>query len=180
MNREKFDHLIRVAGRILERDRVVVVGSQAILGAVDRPDDLAEPLVRSIEVDLLPLPDPDERLADLIDALIGELSPFHQTHGVYAQGVGERTAILPDGWQDRLVPYITPGTGGTTALCLEPHDLCIAKLAAGRDKDYEYVKALAAAGLVALRVVRTRLASTPGVDRPTRQRIEGWLRSKEA
>jgi hypothetical protein len=118
MNREKFDHLIRAAGRILERDRVVVVGSQAILGSV-RAEAFPEPLVRSIEVDLLPLPDPDERLADLIDALIGELSPFHQTHGVYAQGVGERTAILPDGWQDRLVPYMTPGTGGTTALCLE-------------------------------------------------------------
>ena len=179
MNRDKFDHLIRAAGRIIERDRIVVVGSQAILGAVDR-EDPPEPLVRSIEVDLLPRPDPDERLADLIDALIGELSPFHQTHGVYAQGVGERTAILPDGWQDRLVPYLTPNTGGTTALCLEPNDLCIAKLAAGRDKDDEYVNTLAATDLVDLKVVRARLASTPGLDQPTRRRIEGWLRNNEA
>lgn len=74
MNRDEFDHLIRAAGRIIERDRIVVVGSQAILGAVDRPDDLPEPLIRSIEVDLLPQPDPDERLADLIDALIGALA----------------------------------------------------------------------------------------------------------
>ena len=179
MNRDKFDHLIRAAGRIIERDRIVVIGSQAILGAVDPGCDLPEPLVRSIELDLLPLPDPDERLADLIDALIGELSPFHQTHGVYAQGVGERTAVLPDGWQDRLVPYRTPATGATTALCLDIHDLCVAKLVAGRDKDYEYVDALAATELVDPGTVRARLAATPGADRHARRRIEAWLRAKE-
>jgi hypothetical protein len=45
-----------------------------------------------------------------------ELSPFHDAYGYYARGVGERTAVLPEGWQARLVPVPTPaGTG----LCLE-------------------------------------------------------------
>jgi hypothetical protein len=53
-------------------------------------------------------------------------------------------------------------------------------LAASCDKDDGYVNTLAAADLVDLKVVRARLASTPGLDRSTRQRIEGWLRSKES
>jgi transcriptional regulator with XRE-family HTH domain len=53
-------------------------------------------------------------------------------------------------------------------------------LAASCDKDYGYVNTLAAADLVDLKVVRARLASTPGLDRSTRRRIEGWLRSNEA
>jgi hypothetical protein len=59
MRRDEFDHVIRAAGRIIGRDEVVVIGSQAILGAVDDPTRLPEPLTRSIEVDLLPIPDPD-------------------------------------------------------------------------------------------------------------------------
>jgi hypothetical protein len=178
MRREEFDHVIRAAGRIIGRDEVVVIGSQAILGAVDDPTRLPEPLTRSIEVDLLPIPDPDESLADLIDGLIGELSPFHERHGVYAQGVSEGTAILPDGWRDRLIPYASPETGGTTALCLEPHDLRVAKLAAGRDKDYEFVSALLDAGFVDVDGVRDRLSSAPRLDRPNRMRIERWLKNR--
>lgn len=179
MKREEFNRIIRTVGLITGRDRVVVIGSQAILGSVGDANDLPEPLVRSIEVDLLPYPDPDERLADLIDAVVGELSPFHEAHGVYGQGVGERSAILPDGWQGRLIAYAAPETGGTTALCLEPHDLCVAKLAAGRVKDYEYVTALIEAGLLDVGVARARLGSTPHLDAPVRRRIEEWLKGQE-
>jgi hypothetical protein len=37
---------------------------------------------------------------------------------------------------------------GVTALCMEPHDLCVAKLLAGREKDVAFVLALLSAGLV--------------------------------
>ena len=60
-----------------------------------------------------------------------ELSPFHETYGYYAQGVGERTAVLPEGWESRLVPVPTPVC---TGLCLEPHDLLISKYVAGRER----------------------------------------------
>lgn len=33
----------------------------------------------------------------MIDGSIGELSPFHETFGYYAQGVDETTAVLPEG-----------------------------------------------------------------------------------
>jgi len=49
---------------------------------------------------------------DVIDGSIGELSPFHDTFGYYAQGVEEGTAILPEGWKRRLIEVHGPGTRG--------------------------------------------------------------------
>jgi hypothetical protein len=37
------------------------------------------------------------------------------------------TAVLPDGWRDRLVPIRNQNTGGGTGLCLEIHDLADAR-----------------------------------------------------
>ena len=50
--------------------------------------------------DSRPLQAPE--LADRIDGAIGEGSQFHQTYGYYAQGVGPETALLPQGWINRV------------------------------------------------------------------------------
>lgn len=157
MRRADFDHVIRAAGAVLGEDTVIVIGSQALLASVDEPPAT---VVRSIEVDVVPA-DGDEAKADLIDGSIGEASMFQESFGVYAQGVGLTTAILADGWRDRLVAYRTPATGGTTALCLDPVDLVVAKLAAGRAKDHEFVSELLRAGLVVVDVVLDRLGHLP-------------------
>ena len=70
-------------------------------------------------------------------------SPFHETFGYYAQGVGEKTAVLPSGWKGRLVPVRGEGTRGATGWCLEVHDLVVAKLVAGREKDLDFAAAAA-------------------------------------
>ena len=101
---------------------------------------------------------PDD--AELIDGTIGEESPFHRTFGYYAHGVGPETAVLPEGWKERLVPLRTPGTGGATGLCLEVHDLAVSKLVAGREKDLAFVMTLLQHGLASAAVVRERLAAT--------------------
>ena len=178
MRRDQFDHLLRAVGRVLDRTEIVVIGSQSILGARADLDRFPEPLVQSIEVDFLPVPDPGEALADRIDALLGELSPFHDTHGVYAEGVGANTAKLPSGWEERLVRYESAGTGGVAALCLEPHDLAVAKLVAGRQHDYSFCRALISAGLVAANLVRERLASTADVDPMVQHRVVSWLEAE--
>lgn len=158
MRREDLEHLIRASAALLREDGVIVIGSQAILGSF--PDGaLPTVAVISAEADLLPL-DGDERKADLIDGSIGEDSPFHEAFGIYGQGAGPRTATLPAGWRDRLVPLTGHGTRGATGWCLEPHDLVVAKLVAGRDKDRRYVRALLDAQLIDPDVVVQRLAST--------------------
>ena len=130
MKRHELEHLIRAAGAITGAEEIIVIGSQAILGA--RPD-APDSLLRSREADLFTLRDAKD--ADLIDGSIGEGSPFHETFGYYAQGVWLDTAILPDGWQERLIEICNQNTRHVTARCLEPHDLAVSKLVAGREKD---------------------------------------------
>ncbi len=153
MNRTQLEHVIRAAATIAGDTEIVVIGSQAILG---RYPDAPAALLVSADVDVYPRNLPER--ADLIEGSIGELSPFHETYGYYAQAVGEGTAILPEGWQARLVPVPTPaGTG----LCLEPHDLLISKYAAGREKDREYARTAVRARLVARELLLERLERTP-------------------
>jgi hypothetical protein len=94
----------------------------------------------SIEADVFSLRDPTD--ADLIDGSIGEGSPFHQTFGYYAHGVGQETAVLPAGWRERLVPVHNSNAGGGTGLCLEINDLALSKLVAGREKDVDFIGGL--------------------------------------
>src|SRR3990167_9385120 len=135
MKREQFEHTIRAAGAILGVNEVLVIGSQAIHASCD---DVVPEAQRSIETDISALEDHDGSKADLIDGSIGELSVFQETFGYYAQGVTPQTAILPEGWKKRLVPFLTRATSGVTALCLEPHDLWISKAIANRDKDRKF------------------------------------------
>lgn len=156
MDRSQLEHLIRAAASISGDDELVVVGSQAILGQF--PDAPAELLI-SDEADIYPKHHPDR--SDLIDGSIGELSPFHETFGYYAQGVGPETAILPAGWQSRLVPVHSEATRGATGWCLEVHDLILSKLVAWRDKDQRFCRAAARHGLCHRSVLEERAATLP-------------------
>ena len=155
MTREQLEHVIRAATTIAQDDELVVIGSQAILGQF--PDAPAE-LCISVEADVDPKNRPDR--ADLVDGSIGELSPFHETFGYYAQGVGPNTAVLPDGWQERLVPVRNANTRGATGWCLEVHDLVISKCVAWREKDQRFVRAVARHGLVEAGILQQRARET--------------------
>ena len=98
MTRAHLEHIIRAAGMIADVEDLVVIGSQAVLG--EFPDAPAELLV-SNEADVFPADHPER--SDLIDATIGEGSPFQRSFGYQAHGVDERTAILPKWWRDRLI-----------------------------------------------------------------------------
>jgi hypothetical protein len=137
MTREQLEHAIRAAGAICGDREVYVVGSQAILGA--EPNAHAD-LRRSMAVDIAPKNRPE--LEALLEGSIGELSPFHQTFGFYVDGVEIDAIALPRGWQDRVVPVENANTNGVRGLCLDPTDLAVSKLAAGRPKDLEFVGVL--------------------------------------
>lgn len=155
MTREQLEHLIRVAADIATDDEIVVIGSQAILGQF--PDAPAGLRV-SVEADMYPKNHPER--ADLIDGSVGEGSPFHAAYGYYAQGVGPETAVLPAGWQERLVPVHNANTRGATGWCVEIHDLAVAKAVAGREKDLEFLRQAVRHGLIAKTTLLERVAST--------------------
>ena len=145
MKREEFDHVIRAAAAIVE-DEIVVIGSQAIHGEVLSPP---EALLVSRELDIYPRSAPER--ADEIDGAIGDGSLFDSSFGYYAHGVGPETPTAPAGWQERLVRTDVPPRGrqpGAVAWCMTVHDLVLAKLAAGRPHDLEFVEQTIRHGLV--------------------------------
>lgn len=144
MNRSQLEHIIRAAGDVLGENEVILVGSQAILGSA--PDDLPHDVTLSMEADVMAMDDPDGQKALLINGTIGELSRFDSAYGYYAEGVEEALCRFPGGWRERLVGICTPSTNGVTGWCVEPHDVAVAKLLAGRDKDIQYVRALLRSG----------------------------------
>ena len=173
MNREEFDHAIRAAGAILGENELLVIGSQALHASV--PGDIPPEAARSIEADIAALDDPNELKADLIDGTIGEVSMFHRTFGYYAQGITRSTAILPEGWQDRLIRYETPNTNGVVAWCLEIHDLWISKAIASRRKDIEFCAALIAEDLVDADTLVCRLDKVDGIEAKRRDHVVGLI-----
>jgi hypothetical protein len=143
MNREDLEHLIRAAGDVTDEYEFIIVGSQSILGPIPNPP--AE-LKMSAEADIYPKNAAEK--ADAIDGALGEGSQFHETFGYYAQGVGPRTACLPEGWQDRLQRIQNEATNGRIGYCLDVIDLFMAKAAANREKDREFNMALLRHGYV--------------------------------
>ena len=63
-------------------------------------------------------------------------------------------------WRERLIRIQSANTRGAVGLCLEPHDLVISKLIAGREKDLRFAAAAARAGIVGSKGLRARLATT--------------------
>lgn len=183
MRRDQLEHAIRAACQIIGQPAVIVIGSQAILGTY-REDQLPPETTMSIEVDILPVTDDNSetaRLADMIEGVAGEWSLFEEQHGFSIDGVDVTTAILPDGWRERLVKVQNPNTAAPSGSpryigwCLDKEDLCVAKLCAYREKDLNFVGALLRAGLVETELIADRLLTVPGQHTSAAERARAWL-----
>jgi len=162
VNREQLVHAIRTACEIIGADKVAIIGSQSILGSFD-DEALPPEATISREIDILPFGSSHEdtqRLADQIEGAAGEYSPYDVLHGFYLDGVDETTAVLPVGWRDRLVAvesYSVVSRRTYVGLCLDPYDLCVAKLCANREKDLVFVQALISSGMLDLAKIAAAL-----------------------
>jgi len=187
MRRDQLEHAIRTACQIIDKPEVIVVGSQSILGTY-REDQLTADATMSVEVDILPIADDNAesaRLADLIEGVAGEFSPFEELHGFSIDGVDLETSALPSGWRGRLVMVQNANTaapGGQpqyTGWCLDKEDLCVAKLCAFREKDQNFVAALTRSILVDRETIMARLTTVDERYRAAAERASSWLRSLE-
>ncbi len=169
MTRPQLEHVIRAAAASANVRDIVVIGSQSIPGTFPYPP---EPLQQSMDADVYPKDRPE--LSVVIDGAIGELSIFHSTFGYYAHGVGEETAILPSGWEERLVRVENENTFGAIGWCLEAHDLAVSKLLAGRDKDFEFVRVMVASAMVKASTLKERLSLT-SAESVLVQRASEWM-----
>lgn len=171
MKRSELEHIIRASGEISGDNEIIIIGSQAILGQF--PNAPVRLLV-SMEADIYPKNDPSK--ADKVDGAIGEGSSFHELHGYYAQGVGQETAVLPNGWEDRLVAVSNENTNGITGYCLEVHDLAISKMVATRTKDLEFAQELIRHGMIDEKTTLRRLKQTD-LDDPTGRAVRARIKS---
>jgi hypothetical protein len=183
VRRDQLEHAIRTACQITGLSEVIVVGSQAILGTYTE-DELPFYATRSLEVDVLPIAEDNAeiiRLADEIEGVAGEFSPFAQLHGFSIDGVDLQTSALPAGWGDRLIKVQNQNTAAPSGepqyigLCLDKEDLCVPKLCAFREKDQNFVGALIAAQLVDPAVIAARLTTVPRRYRTAAQRATRWV-----
>lgn len=165
MTRQQLAHLLRRACAVVGDVDVLVLGSQSILGSFDE-NELPPQATASQEADIAFVNDPARDKADHVDVAIGEMSDFHRSNGVYAEGVHIDTAILPNGWRDRLVSWTVESSRPAKPRFLEPHDLAVAKLAAGREKDKAFVAALIRSGLLDVGVIQARVLLLPEENRP--------------
>jgi hypothetical protein len=187
MRRDQLEHAIRTACQIIGQDAVVVVGSQSILGSFTE-NELPVEATMSTEIDILPLGEDDAdtaRLADVIEGVAGEWSPFEEQHGFSIDGVDLQTAILPAGWRDRLVKVQNANTAALSGQpeyigwCLDKEDLCVAKLCALREKDRNFVGALLDAGLIDAAIITRRLAGVPAQHQSAAEGALTWLQARD-
>jgi hypothetical protein len=168
MKKQQVDHVLRAAGRITGEKQFIIIGSQSLHG---KYPDIADEILTSFEVDLVA-----SKNADRTEWLnvIGVDSPFHESFGYYADPVDLNTATLPKGWKGRLVNLPPGETEGVRGLCLEPHDLAIAKYAAAREKDLIFTRELARRGIVSEERLFTLLDQTQ-IDQQSRSRIRDQI-----
>ncbi len=181
MDRQQLAHILRAACDVSGDPGVIVLGSQPILGTYDE-DELPPAATMSMEADLAWLRDSQDReRAEKVNGEIGELSGFHESNGYYPEGISLETAILPEGWQDRLHGWGVASSHPANARFLDKHDLVVSKLVAFRDKDREFVTALIETGLVEPATIRERTALLPDRVPPVvTEHILTWLDSISA
>lgn len=168
MKKRQVDHALRAAGNITGEKQFVIIGSQSLHG---KYPDVADEILTSFEVDLIATKNTDR--TQWLN-VIGIESPFHQTYGYYVDPVDGKTPILPKGWKGRLVNLPPGDTGGVKGLCLEPHDLAIAKYAASREKDLIFTRELARRGITSKARLLSLLDRT-AIDAALRARINDHI-----
>ena len=169
MKKIDVEHVLRAAGDITGEKQFIIIGSQSIHA---KHPDMFQAAMISQEVDLIAKKRPER--TEMLN-VIGVDSPFHEMNGYYADPVDMSTAILPKGWQGRLVNLPTTGASNdVVGLCLDPHDLLISKYYARREKDVVFNREVVSARVVKKEVLLARLNETLLSDE-VKTRIRGHI-----
>ena len=92
---------------------------------------------------------------DHLFKLAGKGSPLHTKHKVYLDLVGS-IAVVPDDYEDRLIPIDSSGFENIKLSLMEPHDIVLAKLGRDHPKDVQDVEYLASVANLDTELIRSR------------------------
>lgn len=157
MRVEALKHMAAVALAITRGGRIIVFGSSSLLGTVPDADQRFELVRRSLDADFI-LDPFDDLVARVAQDALGADTEFERQFGYHADIVRPMVfENFPSGWEDRLKPL----DGCAGVFCLEPHDMAVAKLFAGRTKDITLLAELIRENLLDVDLLSKRLLDMP-------------------
>ena len=157
MRIEALIHMADAALAITRSGRIIVFGSSSLLGSIPDADQRFELIRRSLDADFI-LDPFDDQIARVAQDALGADTEFARQFGYHADIVRPMACEnFPPGWEQRLIPL----DGCAGVFCLEPHDMAVATLFAGRPKDITLLAELIRAGLMNIEVLSKRLFETP-------------------
>ncbi|MCC6332532.1 MAG: hypothetical protein IT380_00930 [Myxococcales bacterium] len=118
------------AARLMKDGELVIFGSAALAFWLREP-----PQSRDVDV----WTEPRERGA-LIEALMGELSWYHDKFSIHAEVWGPETFKAPPGWRARARVFSFDEASAVRVVCAHPHDVVLAKLERLDPKDQEQIQ----------------------------------------
>jgi hypothetical protein len=122
------------AARLVKQGEIVVFGSASLaFWLQDAPT--------SRDVDLWVTP--PER-GEAVEALMGELSWYHERHSSYVEVLGPETFAGPTTWRDRALRLSLPEAPDVTIMVPHPHDVLISKLERWSAPDRDHVRRILA------------------------------------
>ncbi len=83
--------------------------------------------------------DPPER-GEVVQALMGELSWYHERHGVYLEVWAPETFAAPEDWRSRARRHTVPTSPEVSLLLPHPHDVLLSKVERMTENDVEHVR----------------------------------------
>jgi hypothetical protein len=81
---------------------------------------------------------PPER-GDVVEALMGELSWYHERHSAYVEVLGAETFHAPASWRERAKRIEPPELPDLHVVVPHPHDVLIAKLGRFEPADQDHI-----------------------------------------
>jgi hypothetical protein len=121
---------------VLDAARLVKTGELVVFGSASLAFWLQNaPTSRDVDLWVTP----PER-GDAVEALMGELSWYHERHDAYVEVLGAETFSGPRAWRSRALTLTPPEAPGVRIVVPHPHDVLISKLERYALQDRDHVQ----------------------------------------
>lgn len=157
MQLQALNHMATAAAALVPEVRIIVFGSASAFASFPDLAEFTTIYENTNDADFII--DPwNEELGKMLTKCIGKESSFFQMFGYYADIVRPAAFdCFPPDFRDRLVPL----EGCPRVFALDPHDMAVAKLFAGRPKDVRLLAFLLRTKRLDEKRVRKLLWNTP-------------------
>ncbi len=131
---DQVPRILRDAARLVGDGEIIVFGSGSLSYSLKNA-----PSSRDLDICVLP----PER-GGPVEGLMGELSWYHERHGVYVEVWGPETFVVPSDWRARSTTVRMPEGPGVAIVIPHPHDVLVSKLERSEAGDLDHIRRILA------------------------------------